>query len=116
MKGKRIIFSTLLLAYACCCNAQESLAIDLGGIREYQQIGNKLGYYISIDKHIPVDSLAYLPYDYSEPVLKFNLTDLSADYYIKANLENTGPPTDSFCLYVGQAIDFEVYEWDSASN
>ena len=116
MKGKSIIFSGLLLAFAICCNAQETATIDLGSIGEYLQISNKLGYYVDTDKKIRVDSLPYLSYDFSRPDLRFNLRNLDANYYVKVNLENAGPPSDTFCLYVGQAIDFSVYEWDSVAN
>lgn len=111
MKGTLIILVSLLAFNFCF--AQNDPVIDLGKIGEYTEVGAKLGYLVDPQKRIPLDSLSNYSFNYHSTTPGFNLRQLDANYFLKLDLENSGSPADSFCMYIGQAIDFEIYDYDS---
>ena len=110
MKGTLIILASLLAFF--CCFAQDETVVDLGKIGEYTEIGGKLGYLADPQKKISADSVAGYSFDFHRSDPGFNVRHLDENYFIKLDLENSGSPNDSFCLYIGQAIDFDIYDYD----
>lgn len=105
-----------MLAACFLSHAQEEPSIDLGAIGEYSEIGSRLGYFVDLDEPPPVDSIPLLNFNFHQGGFQFHLRRLDANYFVKLNLENSGSPTDSFCLYLGQAMDFEIYDQDQATR
>ncbi len=108
-----IIFSCLLCCQFAAAQAEEF--IDLGKIKQYDTVLNRMGYFADYFKSTNIDDLPRTDFSHPGQNSPFNWTRLDADYYMQLKVTNSSLQ-DTFWLYTGRAQRYKIYEYDSSAK
>lgn len=110
---KKLLIALLCIGKLACTIAQTNEVIDAGKIKEYDTILKRLTYFNDYSRTFDINNINPSLFTPAKAETPFDNTRLEANYFIKLFVTNSSD-RDTFWLYMGKALHYTMYEYDSS--